>query len=389
MGIFDRLFGNRPEPKSENGFFKLLNGYTPVFQNWNSGLYESELCRTSIDAIARNISKLEVTISGTARKDFRTKIKQAPNDFQTWSQFLYRLATILYVNNTAFIVPTIGEMGQTIGFYPICPNRWELVQVNNVPWIRFHFDDGQRMAIELNRVGIMTRYQYRSDLFGENNEALRDTMNLIHIQRQGIEESTKNAASYRFMAKVGNFTKTEDLVKERKRFNTENFKQGGGGILLFPNTYADIKQVNQQSYSVDSDQMSLIQNNVFNYFGVNQDVIQNKAYGDAWSAFYEGVIEVFAVQLSEVMTRMVFTERERSLNAAFFFTANRLQYMSNSDKLNVSKDLLDRGILSLNEVRTIWNLPEIEDGDAHIIRGEYYQLTDKIDENEDNSNEEQ
>ena len=61
-----------------------------------------------------------------------------------------------------------------------------------------------------------------------------------------------------------------------------------------------------------------------------------------------------------------------------FATANRLQYMSNAEKLNVSSQLLDRGILSINDVREIWNLSPVEDGDKRIIRGEYYNTEDKI-----------
>ena len=64
-------------------------------------------------------------------------------------------------------------------------------------------------------------------------------------------------------------------------------------------------------------------------------------------------------------------------------TANRLQYMSNNDKLNVSSQLLDRGIFSINDVREIWNLPPVENGDQRVIRGEYYSADDKLTPTED------
>ena len=64
-------------------------------------------------------------------------------------------------------------------------------------------------------------------------------------------------------------------------------------------------------------------------------------------------------------------------------TANRLQYMSNQDKLNVSSQLLDRGILTINDVREIWNLSPVEGGDSRIIRGEYYNADEKIEGAED------
>ena len=212
------------------------------------------------------------------------------------------------------------------------------------------------------------------------------TMDLMHIQDQGIEEGVKAAATYRFMARVGNFAKPEDLVKERKRFTSENLAKDGGGILLFPNTYTDIKQIEAKPYVVDADQMKLINQNVYDYFGVNEDVLTNKAFGDSWSAFYEGAIEPFAVQFSDVMTKMLFTLREQSQGNFVAATTNRLQYMSNADKLNVSAQMLDRGIMSINDVRQIWNLPPVEGGDVRIIRGEYYTANEKLEGQDDTEN---
>ena len=121
---------------------------------------------------------------------------------------------------------------------------------------------------------------------------------------------------------------------------------------------------------------------------MNEDVIQNKAHGDAFSAFYEGAIEPFAIQLSEVLTRMLFTEREIAYGSGISFTSNRIQYMNNSDKLSVSKDLVDRGVLSINEAREIWQLPPIDGGDIHILRGEYYNPNTGEKVEEINANEE-
>ena len=124
--------------------------------------------------------------------------------------------------------------------------------------------------------------------------------------------------------------------------------------------------------------MGVINKSVFNYFGVNEDVLQNKAFGDAWAAFYEGCIEPFAVQFSEVMTRMLFTFREQSQGNYVMATANRLQYMTNADKLNVSAQMMDRGIMSINEVRDIWQLAPVDGGDVRVIRGEYYNADTKL-----------
>lgn len=379
MSLFDLLFPKKTQPTTPLQSFKMLNGYTPVFHSWGGRLYESELVRTAIDAKARHISRLLVKVDGSPQMSLVSSLKKKPNKFQTWSQFLYRVSTILDVRNTCFVIPTRDKYGEKTGIYPILPDSWELVREKEHPdslWIRFTFSDGHKGAEHLDDVGILTRFQYSSDIFGESNRALDETMQLISIQRQGIEEYTKNASSYRFMAKLTNFAKAEDMAKERQRFDVENFQSdNGGGILLFPNTYSDIKQLTGSNFTVDSEQMTLIQKNVYNYFGVNEDVIQNKAYGDGLDAFYNGAVVPFTTQLSEVLTKVLFTDREQSYGAKIWFMKDALNALSGESKLKASEGLLDRGILSINEVREMWGLPPVEGGDSRVIRGEYYDAT--------------
>ena len=383
MGLFDKLFGNRPkEQQGRQEIFKLLNGYSPHFTNYGGSVYESELIRAVINTRATHISKLRVEVQGAAKPALQNKLKHGPNQFQTWSQFLYLLSTRLDVFNTAFITPVYDEYGEPSGIYCPLPTRCEIIQCNDVPYLRYEFAHGERAAIELANCGIMTKFQYSNDFFGESNHALYPTMDLIHIQNQGIKEGVKSAASYRFMAQLSNFAKPIDLANERKRFTEENFsaEAEGGGLLLFPNTYSNIKQVDVKPWVVDADQMKVIRDGVFDYFGMNENVLQGKAYGDAWTAYYETGIEPFAIQFSEVGTKMLFTFREQSQGNKITATANRLQYLSNSEKLNVSAQLLDRGIMSINDVRDIWNLPPVEGGDVRPIRGEYYNADEKVTE---------
>ena len=356
----------------------MLTGYTPHFTRWGGDAYQNELVRAAIGARATHISKLKVETQGSARRALQAKLKHGPNQMQTWSQFLYRLSTILDMHNTAFIVPVWDEYGEPSGIYTPLPDRAKIVQYNGVPYLRYEFTWGQHAAVEFEYCGVMTKFQYKSDFFGETNEALTPTMDLIHIQNQGIQEGVKSAATYRFMAQLANFSSAEDLAKERKRFTAENFARDaeGGGLLLFPNTYKDIRQIEVKPWVIDADQMKAIKDSVYAYFGVNDDVLTNKAVGDSWSAFYEGAIEPFAIQFSEVMTKMLFTFREQSQGNRVTATANRIQYMTNKDKLEVTNGWADRGMASIDEMREVWGLPPLPDGkgEAIPIRGEYYDL---------------
>lgn len=385
MSLFDRIFAywrSRGDRMVAHDTFRLLNGYTPVWHSWGGEIYESELVRAAIDARARHISKLQITVQGTAKPSLQSKLRLGPNEWQTWGQFLYRTSTILDCQTNCFIVPVIDKGGDTTGIYPVLPDKAELVEFRGDPWVRFRFHNGQIAAVELEKVGILNKFQYRNDFFGEGNRALHPTMELTNLQRQGIEEGVKNSASFRFMATLGNWTNETDLAKERERFTATNLRNGSGGVLLWPNTYKDIKQIDAKPFIVDADQMKLIETSVMNYFAVNEDILQSKAIGDAWSSFYESVVETFSVQLSDVLTRMLFSQRERELGSSVMATANRLQYMSNKDKLEVSAQMADRGLMTRNEIREIWNLPPLPDaiGNQLPVRGEYYNVGDAAQE---------
>lgn len=378
MGLFERIFRPKEAKESQKalnsaeGYFRELRGYRPVFHDWRGELYECELVRSAIDARARHISKLKIEMIGTALPSLQSKMKQGPNQWQTWSQFLYRTSTILDIHNTAFIVPVFDANMIITGYFPVLPQNCEIVQYKGEPWLRYYFSHGDRAAVEMKKCAILTKHQYRDDFFGER-PCIDDTMKLINIENQGIEEAVKNSASYRFIAQVNNFTKTEDLAKERKRFSTENLSSDtdGGGILLFPNTYTNIKQVDAKPYTVDADQMKLILENVENYFGVNEKVMKNEANGDELDAFFNGAIEPFAIQFSETMTKCIFSERERAQGSYLMANANRLQYMTTTAKVSLAQQMLDRGVMSINEARELFNYAAVDGGEMRTIRGEY------------------
>ncbi len=393
MGLLEKIFRPAEAQKSEDtlrdakAFFETLTAYQPVFTNWGGAIYESEIVRAAIDARARHISKLKVETIGTANPSLQSKLAQGPNQWQTWSQFLYRVSTILDVNNTAFIVPVFDERMIITGMFPVLPSMCSLVEYDDEIWLRYQFANGQYAAVEFRKCAILTKYQYRDDFFGSSNWALRDTMQLIHIQNQGIEEGIKNSSTFRFMAQMANFAKPEDLAKERKRFTKDNLstESESGGFLLFPNIYKDIKQIDVKPYSVNADQMAQIRENVFNYFGVNEDVLQNKAKGEQLEAFFDGAIEPFAIQFSEAVTKMLFSERERAQGSHLIANANRLQYMSVTQKVQMAKELGDRGAILIDEIRELFNYSPLPDGAGQVapIRGEY-KATDELTEGDDN-----
>jgi hypothetical protein len=375
MGVFEKIF-KRPKVKKQiNGYFQMLDGYTPIFTDYDGGIYEMELTRSCIHTFANHCSKLLPTVSGPDTRGVQAMLNGRPNPFMTSAQFVYKVATIYDTKNTCFIVPILDDFDRLTGYYPVNPAQTEVIDVGGEAWLRYTFRNGKKAAIELAKCGVVSKYLYNSDIKGEDNRALRPTLQLLSTQNQGIAEGIKNSASIRFMATVANLAKKEDLKRERKQWVQDNLGPDAGGLALFPSSYTNAQQIQSAAHIVDSEQMKIIETRVLNYFGCNVDVLQNKTVGDAWSAYYEGKIEPFALQLSQAMTCMTFSHNEMTRGNAIVWSANRLQYMSSNEKLQVSSQLFDRGVMSLNMIMDIWNLPHVEDGDKRYIRKEYTEIS--------------
>lgn len=372
MGLFDKLLGRVRTQREMSSWYNMLTTYQPKFQRFSGKLYEMDTVRAAIDAFARHVSKLSIKIDGAAQPKLQTLLKKRPNEIMTWSQFLYRTATILEMQNTAIIVPLFNRSLEITGIWPVLATRCRLLQDKKGNyWIEYKFSDNTLGACELNRVGILTKFQYENDLFGESNLALDEILDLATIQRQGIKEGIASSGTFRFMARSTNWKDPDDLAQEQKNFSVRSMAADKSGFLLFPNTYDNIQHIQSKAYLINAEDQKYIKETVYDYFGVNDDVIQNRADSSGLDAFFDGKIEPFAIQLEQVLTKMLFTETEQGYGAKVHVTANRLQYMSTGDKINFIATLADRGLITINEGRELLNYSPIDGGDVLPIRAEY------------------
>ena len=374
MGLMDRILGRR-RPVQQLGNVQTFEAFAPQFTSWSGQIYESLLVREAIYAKDRHIMKLKFDMRGSAKQALKNETKLKPNPWHTWPDFLEQCNNIYEVENNLIIVPVLDDLGDMRGFWPIYPSGAEVREADSVYYLVFQTEDGKRRAMELDRCGLMRKHQLKNNFFGESNAPLAPTMSLAHTFNESINESVKNAASYKFMAQTTSFLHDEDVAKERKRFDRLNFRTGqGGGLLLFNNNVKDIKQLEAAKNLVDKDQQELIEKNVYKYFGVNEKVIMNTATPDELQSFFDGEIEPFSIKFSDMLTDMIFTQREIVAGNKALLTANRLQYMSVQNKVSMSQQLGDRGALLIDEIRDLFNYAPLDDGAGQHapIRGEYY-----------------
>ena len=366
-----RRMKNKDIKKALDGYFTVLSSYQPVYSTYAGGIYEMELTRAAIHCFATHCSKLKPEVIGNAAPSLGRILQFQPNPLMDTKKYLYRLATAYMTDNNAVIAP-LTEFDEIKGFYPLTVGKMQLVEYGGQTYVRYDMGGGEYFAVELSKCGIINQFQYTSELWGESNLCLRPTMELMDAQTQGILNGIKSSAVIRFIAKLANVLNSKDVKREQERLKEINLGiNNTAGVFIIDQKYEDVKQIDSKPYIINPAQMEYIRQNVFTYFGTNEHILQNKFTPDEWNAYYEGKIEPFALEIGLVHTNMTFTEREKAFGNQIFFSTNRLQYASIQDKINYVVQMGDRGRTSINEDREVFNLPPIEGGERHFIRGEY------------------
>ena len=372
--MFDAVF-HRPKVQAIDSYFQTFTAYQPVFTTWQGGIYEAELTRSIIESGADHASKLKPEIIGSAKPVATRALSHQPNPWQTTPQFIKRIWTMLEVNDTALVVPLFADDGVThVGYYPVLPSSCTACEIDGALWLQLDFPTGDQTLVEWERVGVMTRHQYRSDLFGDGTNVLSQTLELMHAQVEAEQAAIRQGAAIRFIGKLSQNRNEEDSRRARDAFNAQLSADNAGGIAVFDKMFAEVQQIEPQSYTVDAEQMERIEKSAYRFFGTNEDVVMNRADEDTYNAFYEGKIETFAVQLGFVLTAMTFTQNEIAHGNEIMLSANRLEFASNTTKLQVATALFDRGIWCGNQVADVFQSAHYDGGDRHVIRGEYIDL---------------
>ena len=379
MGVLSKFFPRKAlqSPPPPSGYYTTVNESIPTFSSWNGTLYDHPLTRAAIERFASACSKLKPEFVGSryCKPNVRKLFETWPNELMTWPAFLAKAATIYQMDTTVFIVPGLDRGLNTVALFPLKPAYTDIVDLDGEPWCVFHLLTGEVMAIEVSRVAIVSKFQYLSDFFGAGNDALDPTLALMDAQRQAEMQAIQNGARIRFIGRVSGMTHGDDLKRKREAFYVDNLSSANRtGLMLYDNTFDDIKQIDEKRFIIDKDEMERVQKPIYYWFGTNENILTNDFSEDQWGAYYESEIEKWALHLSEALTKSQLTVQEVLRGNRLMFTSSRLEYASNKTKLDVIRNLAGMGIMTVNEAREIMQLAPLPGGDARIVRGEYYLI---------------
>ena len=369
-----RLFGNLFTRWTGLSQVKVMAGYTPVFTPWGNKPYEADVVRAAVDAIARNAAKLKarhirrvngdiVPVGGPIERLLQVR----PNPRMNAYDFLYKLVSTVLLDNNAFAYPQ-WEDGQLVAIWPVnCVGADILEDERGTLYVKFYFADQGNVVLPYSDVIHLRRHYYDNDMLGSPNTPINTTLSVIHTTREGLAQAVKTSAHLRGILKFQGMLKESDIEANRQRFVEQYMTiQNTGGIAAL-DSKADYVELKNDPKMIDDKQMRELRDTVFRYFGVNENIVMGKYTEDEWNAFYESTIEPIALQLSLEFTTKLFSDREIGHGNEIVFEANRLQYASVTTRLAMVQ-MVDRGAMTPNEWREVFNLPPIEGGDTPIRR---------------------
>ena len=368
--LLNKIFPTKEQGILTNTRFELVNDYNSTFFNYEGDLYDSDIVRSCIHAIASNAAKLKPRhiCDGQVKDNSNLErlLQVRPNPYMNTYDFIYKVVSQLYSSNNSYIYIRY-EFGKVAGLYPINYSSADLKEYNGEMYITFTFLTGKKVTIPYTEVIHLRKHFNRHDMFGEEAlQPLRATLNLNSTVNQGISNAVKASAKIRGLLKFTQTLRPEDLKKQKDEFVKDYLSSQNDGGIAALDAKADFQQLNSNPTLIDDKQMALIRENILRYFNISESIITSKYTEDEYNAFYSSVIEPIAIQLSLEFTSKIFTEREKGFGNQIVFSAERLTFANNITKANLINVLMPLGLLSINEAREILELSPVDDGDKRL-----------------------
>ena len=372
MGLFQKIFG---QGKTDVGSrrFEILSDNSITFSKWSGKIFDSDIVRAAIRPKASAVGKLNprhIRGEGESMKidpDARIKaVLQRPNPYMSMQDFLMKMTFQREIHHNAFAYKK--ETAMALEVYPIPFSTVEALEREGELFIKFWFVTGKYMVVPYVDLIHLRKDFYNHDLFGEHgNTALANIMEVINTTDQGIINAVKNSAVIKWIMSFKQVIRPEDAQIQVDQFvkNYLSIDKTSGVAVADPKY--DLKEIDPKSYVPNALQMKETIQRLWAYFGVNDEIVQNKYNEDQWNAFYEAEIEPIAKQLSDAFSKVFFSVRELGFGNRIVFESSCLQYASMKTKLELVQ-MVDRGALTPNEWRNVLNMGPIEGGDKPVRR---------------------
>lgn len=373
--LLDKL---RRKPPKNSTYADMLNGFTPIYSQFGTDIYASDVVQQAVNCIVSELKKLNpqhIRKNGLDVLPVNSSIQKvlnAPNELMTTSDFLEKVVWLLFLNYNAFIIPTYyvwkNEEGveerRYTGLYPIKPIQVDFIQdASDTLFVKFTFENNYETTLQYSDV-IHIRYRYSVNEFmggNENgqpdNEALLKTLDLNYQLLHNLSKAMSSSCAVNGVVKFKSLIdkgKTEAAMKELE----EKLKNSESGFLPL-DLSSEFIPIQRDIQFVDEATLKFIDEKILRHFGVPLAILTGDFTAEQMSAFYQKTLEPIIISMSQAFTKTLFTQREISFGNKVQFYPKELIFMSISQTLEMARIMGDRGSIYENELRCAFGLPPL------------------------------
>lgn len=374
--LLGRIFGSEKNTTapSTSEQIEILEGRKAVFTPYKGDFHEDPDVLACVDTIARNGAKMHPrhirNFNGkmeNVKGNLYKLLAKQPNEVQNAYKFYYQIITDLELYNNSLVYIQRDENLRVTGLYPLEFREIKLYEYKDEIWIKFNFGRSKERFVPYNRCIHLTRFVGKDGIFGGSSQPIIKVLDIKHVLDEGIVNAIKTTQSIKGILKSTKaMLKPEDVKKMRDQFVNDFIdyhknKSGIGGL----DATTDFTPVKIEPQTATEGQIKMFDEKVLKYFGINENIIESKYSEDEWNAFYESVLEPIGLQMSLEFSNKIFTPTEKNFGNEILFESNRLQYASNKTKIELVR--YASNIMTINELREIFNLAPEEGGDVFMI----------------------
>lgn len=399
MGWFSDLFKKQSDTPNETKLAEVMSGYAPIFSQFGTNIYASDVVQQAINCIVQEMKKLrpehikEIGNDITPVNSNIQAILENPNPLMTTSDFIEKITWLLFLNYNVFIIPTYYEWRDKDGIvkrrfdglYPIQPSQVDFIEdASNRLYVKFRFNNGQEFTVNYNDVIHIKKNYGVNQYMGGNeqgqpdNGALLKTLDINHQLLQGVASAMKSSFAINGVVKINTMLddgKTEEALKQLEA----KLKKSESGFLPL-DLKSEFIPIKKEIALVDADTLKFIDEKILRHFGVSLPMLTGDYSKDQYEAFYQKTLEPLIISFSQAFTKVLFTEGERSHHNKIKFYPKDLIFMSVDQTIQMVTLLSNTGAMFENEKRVAFGLRPLPE-----LVGKRYTSLNWIDANNANA----
>jgi HK97 family phage portal protein len=378
MSWITNLFRKAPK---QTQFAPGMNGFLPLFTQYGTDVYASDVVQQAIKCIVDELKKLNpmhirqkgndpVPVKGNIQD-----ILECPNEVMTTSELIEKTMWMLMLNYNAFIIPTYirwlddgEERRRYDAVYPINPIQVDFIEdVSGTLYVKFLFRNGTTTTYPYADV-IHIKYNYSlndymgGDMMGQPDQrGLKQTLDLNRKLLEGVAKAMNASYSVSGVVKYNSLMdrgKMETAIRELE----EHLRNGDSGFLPL-DMKSEFIPIQRSVELVDKDTLEFIDSKILRNWGVPLCILTGDYNQEQYAAYYQKVLEPIIISFSQALTKKLFTRREIAFGNKIKLYPKELIFLTMSQTIEMIKELSPTGGLYENEKRAalgMMPLPELE-----------------------------